>query len=78
MTPARSCRTCVYWDKPLGKRAMAAHAYACVAPLPAVALPDCLAMTWLRIKDPINRRYMERDDGKSCPAWSSQIPEAPK
>lgn len=72
----RCCRTCVYWEKPANVPATSGRMFACSAPLPTVAFPDCITKHYtFRVSFP--RSYMERDDGKRCPAWSDTIPGPP-
>jgi hypothetical protein len=68
MKQKRSCRTCVYWDKPAGARAMADKAYSCSAPLPALVLPDSVTQ-YYAFKINLGRRWMTREEGTSCPTW---------
>ena len=60
----QSCRTCAFWGKPAGVRALADYIYPCTAPVAHImaALPASIQ----RFGD---RRHMERDEGKTCPCW---------
>ncbi len=68
----RSCRSCVYWDKPAGQKAIAGKYHPCTAPLPAVVnLPDSVTAVWgMRQMIREQRAQMERDEGKNCPTWA--------
>lgn len=60
----RHCRTCIYWDKPIGRRSIADHCYPCTAPAPLMEdFPASIVGT-------LDRRPMERDDGSECPVWT--------
>jgi hypothetical protein len=65
----KSCRTCIYWDKPASSRALADRWYGCRAPRPDLSqiLPAALVPAF-------TDRYMERNDGASCPAWRDDAP----
>lgn len=69
----RSCKTCVFWDKPVGKRAMRDHLYSCKAPPPD--LTTVLAAFSYTLS--YNRRVMGRDDGAGCMFWNPKAPENP-
>lgn len=74
--PVRSCRTCIYWEKPASIPATSGRMFACSAPLPVLAFPDCITKHY-SFRDLLPRSYMERDDGKRCAAWSDTIPRPP-
>lgn len=69
--PVQSCRTCGYWGKPRGERALADYHYPCLAPMPSRKdFPASVFGT-------LDQRPMERDEGKECPVWTDTIPRAP-
>ena len=73
MSKQQSCRTCVYWGVPEGRRVLKDRLYPCTAPVAHIMslLPDSIQ----RFGD---RRHMERDSGKNCPCWADTFPVAPK
>jgi hypothetical protein len=67
----RCCRTCMYWAKPPGQRAVSGRVFECTAPIPDAKWPESITAHW-RVKEwTQNRKYMGRDEGKNCPCWDT-------
>ncbi len=79
MAKPQSCRSCVYWDKPRNKAALAGKHYPCTAPIPdRINLPDSVLEGWDFRQTIKHRGHMERDHGQKCATWAATIPKAPQ
>lgn len=76
MTKAKqqSCRSCAFWNKPTGVRALAGKHYECTAPLPIPNLPASVTTMFSFVELMAQaarggRAKMNPTQGKNCPCW---------
>lgn len=70
----QSCRSCVHYKVPEGRRVMKNNVFPCAAPVPTLAemkLPDSVAHAY-GFRWPPSPSYMSPDSGASCPAYAKK------